>query len=88
MKIIEVLTPFKWSDNGWDVTEYQAGDILEVSDECADVEADLGNAKVLSAADLDKAKAAYDKLLRAAVKAQAAADAAKAKAAFSTWNSP
>lgn len=81
MQVIEVLKPFAWSDNGYDVTQHQAGDIVAVSDECAGVESDLGNAKLLSQADLDAAVAAHAELVKTAEAAEAAADKAAGKAA-------
>lgn len=80
-KIIEFLAPFKWSEHGFDVTEYAVGDIRTVSDECADTAEADGKGEVLTEADLAKARGAYAKLKRAAVKAQAAADEAHAAAA-------
>lgn len=81
MQVIEVLKPFAWSDNGWDVTLHQVGDIVAVSNECAAVEADLGNAKPLSHSDLDAAVAAHAELVKIAEAAETAADKAAQKAA-------
>jgi len=81
MQIIEVLKPFAWSDNGYLVTQYEAGQIVPVSDDCAQTEHDLGNAAILTEADLVKAQTAHARLAKAADKAEDAADKAEWTAA-------
>lgn len=78
MKIIEVLKPFKWSPDGFTVQSYDlVGQILPVDDECADIEAELGNAAILTEDDLARAQTAHARLVAAAEKAEAAADKAE-----------
>lgn len=81
MQIIEVLKAFAYSDDGFTVQNHAAGDISEVSDACAAEEAAMGNAKVLTADDLAKARAAHSRLQAAADKAEQAAAKAEATAA-------
>lgn len=79
-KIIQVKAAFAFSPNGFQVDSYQAGDIVEVSDDCADhaVSSNLG--VEVAGEDLAKAQAAHEKLAKAADKAEAAADKAEADA--------
>lgn len=37
MKKIKILADFRFAERGVEVVEYAAGDVAEVSDECADV---------------------------------------------------
>jgi multidrug efflux pump subunit AcrA (membrane-fusion protein) len=80
-KIIQVKADFAYSPNGYDVDSYQAGDIVEVGDECAAHAIDGDLATEVAGEELVKAQAAHDKLVKAADKAEAAADKAEADAA-------
>lgn len=80
MKTIEVIVRFAHSENGYTVDNYLVGDICEVSDDCAGIAIENGWAKELTSDDLAKARAAYDKLCKAADKAEALAVEAQAKA--------
>lgn len=86
MKIIEFSANFAWSENGWDVTEYLAGDITEVSDACADACTAAGKGTEVDADALQAATEAHAKLLAKADKAEAAADAAEAAAVAARAN--
>lgn len=78
--IIELLSAWSHSENGWEVRHYSVGDIVQVSAECAALAVELGYAKLLSAEDLAAAQAAQAKLLAAAAKARAAAEKAMQEA--------
>lgn len=80
-KIISFKTAYSISPNGWQVISYAAGDIVEVDDAIADQAIEDGAAVEMTADDLAKARAAYDKLQKAAEKAEAVADKAESDAA-------
>ena len=80
-KTIQALVAFAFSPNGVAVEQYAAGQVVEVSDECAADAIENEWAKEATADDLAKAQVAYDKLVKAADKAEAAADKADANAA-------
>lgn len=80
-KIIQAKQDFAFSPNGTTVESYVKGQIVDVSDECAACAVEEDWATEVTPDDLVKAQAAYDKLCKAAEKAEAAADKADADAA-------
>lgn len=77
MKIIEFTADWRVSPNGYDVVEFQCGDITEVDDQVADDAVASGVGTEVSEADLKKAVAGHARLVKAAEKAEADADAAE-----------
>lgn len=81
-KFIEFLSDWKVAADGINVVEYQAGDMRELPDDVADLALETeGIAKEITADELKKAQAGYEKLVKAAEKAEADAADAESKAA-------